>query len=463
MTRFIEFLESRQLLSITPVLSPVASPQAPAAPPVLAAPMASTLTNVVGSYTGSIKVSGVHTQQVKANITSQASDGTIKGTLASTADPSVNMTLTGKVSAGNLISMTLSGGGSHPAGNINGTGSGNIVVNGSSITLTLSFNFTQPFKATGTLTLTGTAAVTTSIVVTPPASQTAIAGKSKSFALGSFKQTNATGPFTVDVNWGDGSAHTKFTQASAGTITPQSHTFTKATTDAVSLTITDAKGHVSNKAQFNVTVSPAAAAKLVFTRQPVTTIAGKAITPAVTVAIEDAFGNVVTTNTSTVKLTKNTGPAAGTLSGTLAVAAVKGIATFGNVILKIAGNYTLKATDGTLTAATSTGFTIKPAAAAKLVFTRQPAKTPAGKAITPPVTVAIEDAFGNIVTTNTSTVKISRNTGPTGSTLSGTLSVAAVSGIATFSNLILNTPGTYTLKVIDGVLSSATSASFSVV
>ena len=36
------------------------------------------------------------------------------------------------------------------------------------------------------------------ITVTPPSNQTTAAGQSQSFALGSFAQANATGPFTVD-------------------------------------------------------------------------------------------------------------------------------------------------------------------------------------------------------------------------------------------------------------------------
>src|SRR6185369_15943967 len=164
---------------------------------------------------------------------------TIAGTLTSPADSNLVAKVGGKVLANNAIAMTLGNSSGHAGGPIAGTGSGTFTVSGTKITMSINFNFTSPFLATGKLTLSGTQAVQTSIVVTPPATQTATAGKSKSFALGSFTQKNATAPFTIDVNWGDGSAHTKFTQSAAGTITPKAHTFTKAVTDAVSVTITD--------------------------------------------------------------------------------------------------------------------------------------------------------------------------------------------------------------------------------
>ena len=50
----------------------------------------------------------------------------------------------------------------------------------------------------------------------------------------------------------------------------------------------------------------------------------------------------------------------------------------------------------------------------------------------------VEDQFGNIVTTDSSTVTISLASGPGGFATGSTISVAAVNGIATFSNLVLN-------------------------
>jgi hypothetical protein len=193
-----------------------------------------------------------------------------------------------------------------------------------------------------------------------------------------------------------------------------------------------------------ITVVAAAAAKLAIGEQPSTGTAGKALSRTLTVKVEDAFGNVVTTNTSTVTLAKASGPPTGTLAGTASVKVVRGIATFSNLILKIAGGYTLKATDGSLTAAASQSIMISPAAAAKLAITQQPSTGKTGVAFTPGFLVKVEDAFGNIVTSDASTIMLALDTFPSGAIASGTLSAKAVKGIATLSNVRVNRAGTYT-------------------
>src|SRR5207245_2713217 len=119
---------------------------------------------------------------------------------------------------------------------------------------------------------------------------------------------------------------------------------------------------------FNISVG--AAAKLVFTVQPSTTVAGAAITPAVQVVVQDAQGNTVTTATTSITVTVGTNPASGSLAGTKTVAAVNGVATFSTLTLRTAGTgYTLRASATGLTGATSSAFNISAGTAAKLVFT----------------------------------------------------------------------------------------------
>ena len=96
-----------------------------------------------------------------------------------------------------------------------------------------------------------------SIVITPPANQTAVLNTSKLVTLGSFTQNGATGPFKLDINWGDGTADTILNLPAAGTIPATSHTFTKSGSLSVSEQITDAKSNKSNKATFTVAVSAA--------------------------------------------------------------------------------------------------------------------------------------------------------------------------------------------------------------
>src|SRR6266566_3256010 len=192
---------------------------------------------------------------------------------------------------------------------------------------------------------------------------------------------------------------------------------------------------------------PPAAAKLAFIGQPSNAVAGGANTPAGQVEVQDALGNTVTTSTSSITVAIGTNPASGTLSGTMTVAAISGVATFSTLSLNRPGTgYTLTASATGLTAATSTAFNISAGAAAKLVFTVQPSNAAAGAANTPAVQVAVQDAQGNTVTTATTSITLTIGTNPASGTLAGTKTVAAASGVATFSTLSLNMVGTgYTL------------------
>src|SRR5262249_31680941 len=147
--------------------------------------------------------------------------------------------------------------------------------------------------------------------------------------------------------------------------------------------------------------------------------------------VQDAFGNTVTGNTSTVTLTLSSGTFAGG-SSTVSVAAVSGVATFSGLGSKAGGSYTLTASDGALTRATSRSFLCRAAAAGKAGTAQQPSNATTGTTISPAVTVAVQDALGNTVTGNTSTVTLTLSSG-TFAGGSSTVSATAVSGVATFS------------------------------
>ena len=84
--------------------------------------------------------------------------------------------------------------------------------------------------------------------------------------------------------------------------------------------------------------------------QPTNVVGGAVITPAVAVTIEDAGGNPVTTATNAVTMAIGTNPSSGTLTGTLTVNAVAGVATFSNLSINAAGSgYTLAASATGLT------------------------------------------------------------------------------------------------------------------
>jgi PKD domain len=90
--------------------------------------------------------------------------------------------------------------------------------------------------------------------ITAPADQSANEGVSTSLDLGSFTDPGSDLPWAVDVNWGDGSAHTTFNATVAGTLGSQSHTYADGpTTQTVTVIITDKDG-VSDTATFKVDV-----------------------------------------------------------------------------------------------------------------------------------------------------------------------------------------------------------------
>src|SRR5439155_12743037 len=93
-------------------------------------------------------------------------------------------------------------------------------------------------------------------VVTAPANQNASEGESHSFSLGTFSDAGVNdSPWLVDVNWGDGSAHTSFSNGAAqGSLGSRSHTYADNGSYTVTVTVTD-KDSGSGSAQFTVTVA----------------------------------------------------------------------------------------------------------------------------------------------------------------------------------------------------------------
>lgn len=96
---------------------------------------------------------------------------------------------------------------------------------------------------------------------------------------------------------------------------------------------------------------------LAISQQPVSTTTTGTIGP-ISVEIDDSSGNLLTSDNSNVTLTIASGPTGAALGGTTTVAAVAGVATFSGLSISTAGTYTLTASDGSDTPATSSSFTI---------------------------------------------------------------------------------------------------------
>ena len=200
----------------------------------------------------------------------------------------------------------------------------------------------------------------------------------------------------------------------------------------------------------------------VVTQQPPASItAGTAF--GLTVQAEDSSGNLDSSFNGTVTVALQNNPGGATLGGTLTVTASGGVATFSGLTLtKAASGYTLVVSSSGVNSATTSAITVTPAAATQLAITKQP---PASVRVNSSfgLQASIEDAYGNVVTSDTNAVSVAFAKNPTGATLGGTLTVSASQGVATFSNLTINKVGTgYTLQVSSSGLTSATSTAISV-
>ena len=197
----------------------------------------------------------------------------------------------------------------------------------------------------------------------------------------------------------------------------------------------------------SIAVSPAKASQLVIHTQPsATATAGQAFAIQPVVYEEDQFGNLEIGDASTV-ITATLTSGAGVLQGTIATVA-GGVATFTNLADQKAGAVTLTFTGGGLTSVPSSSVTVSAAAASKVVFGQQPMSAAPGAAIAPAVTVKVEDAFDNVVSNDGSTVTLTLS----GGALEGgssTVAATTSSGVATFSNLKIDLPGSYTLSATD--------------
>lgn len=201
--------------------------------------------------------------------------------------------------------------------------------------------------------------------------------------------------------------------------------------------------------------------QLAFVVEPVSTTRAEPFTPAIQVEAQDASGRRVTSWNGEVSITSDTGVSR--LSGATRVRASQGLATFPNLAYLAAGTgFRLVARAGALRVATSHPFNVLPGPVARLAFAGQPAGGRAGRTIKPDVVVEITDAAGYRNTTGSIPVTLSLGTNPDGATLGGTLQVASADGVASFTDLSADRPGTYFLTATAPGLSQASSQNFAV-
>lgn len=98
---------------------------------------------------------------------------------------------------------------------------------------------------------------------------------------------------------------------------------------------------------------------LVFTVQPTGAAAGDIMTPAILVAAQDTLGNTDLTFAGNVTIVLGSNPSGAFLDGTKTVAAVSGVASFGDLSVdRVGSGYTLVASAPGATSAASAGFSI---------------------------------------------------------------------------------------------------------
>jgi adhesin/invasin len=203
-------------------------------------------------------------------------------------------------------------------------------------------------------------------------------------------------------------------------------------------------------------------AGLGFLTGPSTATAGAAITPSVRVAVQGAGGSTLASYAGPVTVVLGNANGA-ILSGTTTVNAVAGVATFTNLSVDRAGiGYTLTASAAALEA-TSAAFAVTSAAAANLQLSAVPAAIPAGQILAPALTVTVRDALGNVATGFSGTVTVALAANADDAALLGTTSVAAVAGVATFSDLrVERASSALTIVASATGLANVSSAAFAV-
>ncbi|TVQ34684.1 MAG: choice-of-anchor D domain-containing protein [Wenzhouxiangella sp.] len=212
-------------------------------------------------------------------------------------------------------------------------------------------------------------------------------------------------------------------------------------------------------------------ARLVFLDQPVDTAVGDMITPPVVVEVQDASGDRVSLDNSTlVELALAVDPSgAASLNGTTATVVSNGLATFADLSLDQVGEgFVLRAADGAgeLAIDDSAPFAILPGPPATLAFAVQPVDTVVGGLISPPVLVHVLDSFGNVVTWDSATeVGLALSGGQPSAQLGGGEVQQVSGGSVSFAGLSVDLAGTdYQLlaQSSDSAIASAASAAFDI-
>ncbi len=239
-------------------------------------------------------------------------------------------------------------------------------------------------------------------------------------------------------------------------------TFTNLADDkAETIALAFTSGSLTRATSADIAISPAAASKLVIQTQPsATATAGQAFAIQPVIEETDQYGNLETSDNSTV-VTAGLSSGAGQLQGATATVS-GGVATFTRLAADTAESLTLQFTGGGVTSLPTRTIVVSPAAASQLIVARQPSATAtAGQAFAVQPVIDEEDRYGNLETADNSTVvavALQSGAGP----LRGTVTATVTGGVATFLNLADNMAETIALAFTSGSLTRVTSADIAI-
>jgi adhesin/invasin len=190
-------------------------------------------------------------------------------------------------------------------------------------------------------------------------------------------------------------------------------------------------------------------AGLAFGQQPTVTVAGATMAPALTVQIQDAYGNpaAVAGVTVTVSLTSGTGILSGTAGRSTDPS---GVATFDDLSIDIAGAKQLTAESSGLTSTVSDLFTIVAGAPAAIAVTGGGTlSTPTGTLFPAVLQVRVTDALGNPVSgaTVTFTAPASGASAVLGNGGTATTDAGGYASVSATANGVPRGPDTVTAAV----------------
>jgi hypothetical protein len=210
-----------------------------------------------------------------------------------------------------------------------------------------------------------------------------------------------------------------------------------------------------------------AATRLRFAQQPADGQAG--VPFSTSIEIVDANGNRVesASNSIAVQLTQ---PGDATLSGTLTVSAVNGLASFSDLSIDLVGDYSLTANTSGLTAAVSDSFRIDAGdvSGTNSEISADPGEVIANGASSATITVQAQDAFGNLASESGLAVTVSTTLGTLADTSGATDAngqfITTLTSSATGTATVSGTLGgdaisnTATVNFVDAVVDASSSS-----